>query len=340
MLRRLLPLAGVLLLTACDAGTSAGRPDATVPTPTWAPPASAPPAGSTSAVPSKPAGVALDAGGARVAVISEKSALVLHEPATGVAEIPAAEPPRGVVAVAGGFRAVAGAAVLDLPPGATAPASWPLPAPGGAIAVPRTPGASRPSGGSDWTAVALPDRGEVIILSATGTEVRTIRTGGRPSALAADEERIAVLDAGQSSLTVYDAATGARQEALRAGDGAVAVAAVGRPGGRSRFAVIDARDGELLVFDTGPLLLRQRYPVPGGAWALAHDPGRGTLWVTVTQRNEVVGFDLSGGTPREVARHATVRLPLAVAVDPSTGALAVAGSDATGAEGLVHRIPA
>ncbi|MFG2045194.1 YncE family protein [Dactylosporangium sp. NPDC048998] len=332
MLRRLFPLAGLLLLTACDAGAPVGHPDATVPTPTWAPPASAPPAGSISAVPSKPAGVALDAGGARLAVISDKSALVLHEPATGLAEIPAAEPPRGVVAVAGGgFRAVAGAAVLDLPPSATAPASWPLPAPGGAIAVPRA---------ADWTAVALPDRGDVIILSSAGTEIRTMHTGGRPSALAADDERIAVLDAGQSSLTVYDAATGARQEALRAGDGAVAVAAVGAPGGRSRFAVIDARDGELLVFDTGPLLLRQRYPVPGGAWALAYDPGRRVLWVTATQRNEVVGFDLSGGTPREVARHATVRLPVAVAVDPSTGALAVGGSDATGAEGLVQRIPA
>ncbi|MEV8516610.1 hypothetical protein [Dactylosporangium sp. NPDC051484] len=341
MLRRLLPLAGVLLLTACGGDTPAGRPDATVPTPTWAPQAAAPSTGSTAAVPAKPAGVALGAGGARVAVISERSALVLHEPATGVAEIPAAEPPRGVVAVAGGgFRAVAGTAVLDLPPGATAPASWPLPAPGGAIAVPGTSRTSGTPGSSDWTAVALPDRGDVTILSPAGTELRTIHTGGRPSALAADDERIAVLDAGQSSLTVYDAATGARQEVLRAGDGAVAVAAVSSPGGRSRFAVIDARDGELLVFDTGPLLLRQRYPVPGGAWALAYDPGRGILWVTVTQRNEVVGFDLSGGTPREVARHATVRLPVAVAVDPSTGALAVAGSDATGTEGLVHRIPA
>jgi hypothetical protein len=309
MKRRSFLLAGALLLTACDAGAPVSRPDATVPTPTWAPPAGAP-AGSTLPVPDRPVGVALGPG---LALISEKSAFVRLDGAD-LREVPGAGSPRGVVAVAGGYRLVAGGAVLDLPAGAAAPRSWPLPATGGAIAVPPTAG---------WTAVALPDRGDVIVLSPTGEPVRTIHAGGRPTALAADDARIAVLDATQSSLTVFDAATGARQEALRAGDGAISVAAVDR----GRFAVIDARDGELLVFDTGPLLLRQRYPVPGGPWALAHDPTRNVLWITVTQRNEVAGFDLGGGTPREVARHPTVRLPLSVAVDPRTGALAVAGSE-------------
>jgi hypothetical protein len=194
--------------------------------------------------------------------------------------------------------------------------------------------------GASWTAVALPALGDVIILSPTGRPLRTIHTGGRPSALAADAARIAVVDAAESSITVFDAATGARQEALRAGDGAVTVAAVGgtATGAAGRFAVLDARDGELLVFDTGPLILRQRHPVPGGAWAAAYDPGRDTLWITLTQRNEVVGFNLSGGTPREVARHPTVRLPLALALDPATGALAIAGSDGPGTQGLVQRI--
>ncbi|WP_433076545.1 YncE family protein [Dactylosporangium sp. CA-052675] len=316
MLRRLLTLAGVLLLTACDAGAPVSHPDATMPTPTWAPAPSASPAGTTMPVPERPTGVAI---GTTVTAISENAAFVLPE----AARSPVAGPTRGVVSVAGGFRVVAGSAVHNLPGGAT----WALPAPGGAIAVPRDAG---------WTAVALPDRGDVIILSATGEVLRTIATGGRPAALAADGSRIAVLDASESSITVFDAATGARQEALRAGDGAVTVAAVG--GGR--FAVIDARDGELLVFDTGPLILRQRYPVKGGAWAAAYDGNRGVLWVTLTARNEVVGFHLGGGTPREVGRHPTVRLPLALAVDPASGALAVAGSDGTGAQGLVQRIAA
>jgi hypothetical protein len=315
-MRRLLFLAGVLALTACDAGAPVSHPDATMPTPTWAPAPSVAPAGTTTPVPERPTGVAI---GPQIAAISEKSAFVLPE-ATRSAT---AGPPRSIVAVAGGFRVVAGSAVQNLPGGP----AWTLPAEGGAIAVPRD---------ADWTAVALPARGDVIILSPTGATLRTIHTGGRPSALAADKSRIAVVDASESSITVFDAATGARQEALRAGDGAVTVAAAG--GGR--FAVIDARDGELLVFDTGPLILRQRHPVPGGAWAAAYDAGRGVLWVTLTQRNEVVGFDLGGGAPREAGRHPTVQLPLAVAVDPATGALAVAGSGGTGAQGLVQRIAA
>ncbi|HTJ36613.1 MAG TPA: hypothetical protein VL738_25615 [Dactylosporangium sp.] len=325
MKRRLLPLAGLLLLTACDAGAPVSHPDATVPTPTWAPAPARSPAGTTSKAPAAPTGVAVGRG---VAVISNQAASVRPAPSDAFAQLPTTGTPRSVVgAPGGGFRIVAGAAVLDVPAGSTTARSWPLPAEGGAIAVPRT---------ADWTAVAVPDRGDVLVLSATGEVLRTIHAGGRPYALAADDERIAVVDAGESSITVFDAATGARLEGLRAGGGAVAVV----PAGSGRFAVIDARDGELLVYDTGPLLLRQRYPVPGGAWAAASEPDRRVVWVTLTQRNEVVGFDLSGGTPREVARHGTVRLPLAVAVDPAGGGLAVAGSGEQAGEGLVQRIPA
>ncbi|MGI5242974.1 YncE family protein [Dactylosporangium sp. CA-139066] len=319
MLRRLLPLTALLLLAACAGAPSGRHPDVTVPTPTWAPAPATSPAGTTAPAPASPTGVAV---AGDVAVISDRAASV------ALADVPVPGTPRGVVAApGGGFRIVAGAAVLDRPAGAAALRSWPLPAEGGAIAVPHE---------GDWTAVALPDRGDVVILSATGAVQRTIHTGGRPSALAADESRLAVLDFGESSITVFDAASGARQEALRAGDGAVAVVAAGR----GRFAVVDGRDGELLVYDTGPLLLRQRYPVKGGAWAAAADPGRGVVWVTLTQRNEVVGFDLGGGAPREIGRHPTVRLPLAVAVEARTGAVVVAGTDAGGAEGLVQRISA
>ncbi|MEV4513782.1 hypothetical protein AB0K00_33080 [Dactylosporangium sp. NPDC049525] len=197
---------------------------------------------------------------------------------------------------------------------------WSLPAAGGALAV-------HPSG---WTAVAVPSLGDVIILSATGAVTRTLHPGGQPGGVAVTDDLVAVLDPAQTSLTVFDATSGARREGLRAGDGAASVTT----GGPGRFLVIDARDGELLVFETGPLILRQRFPVPGSPYAAAYDPTRRTLWVTVTERNEVVGYDLTGGTPREVTRHPTPRLPIAVAVDALTGTVVVAGS----AEGLVQRI--
>ncbi|WP_238005809.1 hypothetical protein KZZ52_41340 [Dactylosporangium sp. AC04546] len=292
----------------------------TVPTPTWAPAPSVSPAGTTASAGAAPAAVAVEAGGARTAVASPSTVTVLSASGNLVEKVPVDEPATAVVALPrGGFRALAGRTVLQLTESGVQ--RWSLPGTGSAIAVPPT---------GDWTAVALPATGEVIILSPTGTVSRTIATGVRPTALAADDSRIAVVDASESSLTVFDAATGARQEGLRAGDGAVTVTS----GGGGRFVVVDARDGELLVFDSGPLILRQRHPVAGTPYGVSYDAQRRTLWVTVTQRNEVAGFDISGGTPREVARHPAVQLPVAVSVDPSSGALAVAGF----AEGLVQRI--
>lgn len=59
-------------------------------------------------------------------------------------------------------------------------------------------------------------------------------------------------------------------------DGAVAVV-TDRQG---RFVVADTRDGELIVFSTGPLYLRQRAPVAGAPYGAAYDPRRNLLWLT------------------------------------------------------------
>ncbi|WP_327010754.1 hypothetical protein OHA72_27855 [Dactylosporangium sp. NBC_01737] len=319
-----------LLAAGCDAGAPVSRPDATVPTPTWAPVPSVSPAGTVVPVGGPPLAVAAGAGGTAVGLAS---ALVLLDAAgaRGVS-VPVPDPVLAVAALPDrGFRALSGSTVLTVVDG-TVVSRWSLPAAGTALAV-------HPSG---WTAVAVPALGDVIILSATGSVTRTLHPGGRPGGVAVAGDLLAVLDPSQTSLTVYDAASGTRKEGLRAGDGAVSVSGggsggpgdPGAAGGAGRFLVIDARDGELLAFETGPLILRQRFPVPGSPYAAAYDPTRRTLWVTLTERNEVVGYDLTGGTPREVTRHPTPRLPIAVAVDATTGTLVVAGS----AEGLVQRI--
>jgi DNA-binding beta-propeller fold protein YncE len=130
---------------------------------------------------------------------------------------------------------------------------------------------------------------------------------------------------------VYQAASGQREQGLRAGNGARHVVA-DRTG---RFVVADTRDGELLVFSTGPLYLRQRYPVPGSPYGMAYDPARHVVWLTLTARNEVVGLDLSDGAPKEIARYPTVWQPNSVTVDPGSGTVFVASK----AEGLVQSIP-
>jgi hypothetical protein len=54
------------------------------------------------------------------------------------------------------------------------------------------------------------------------------------------------------------------------------------------------------------------------------------VWITLTERNEVVGFDVAGGEPVEKHRFATVRQPDSVAVDPGSGRVFVASGDGRG----------
>jgi DNA-binding beta-propeller fold protein YncE len=229
--------------------------------------------------------------------------------------------PSHVVALPdGGFRVVAGRELVTVPVrGRESRVRW---SPEGhALAV-------LPDGG---TAVTFPREGTVAVYGADGELRRAIRTRGHPDGIAADGNRIGVIDARATSLTVYRADTGEREQGLRAGNGARHLVA-DRTG---RFLVADTRDGELLVYATDPLYLRQRYPVAGSPYGMAYDPSRNVVWLTLTGRNEVVGLDVTGGAPKIIARHPTVWQPNSVAVDPGSGTVFVASK----AEGLVQSIP-
>lgn len=174
--------------------------------------------------------------------------------------------------------------------------------------------------------------GKVRTVSAAGETLDT--AGGLVSAdvVALTADRIAVLDRRQTSITEIDPAKDSLGLALRAGDGATNMIA----DHFGRVLVTDTAGGELLVYTTGPLVLRQRFPVGSSPYALAYDRRSETVWVTCTQSNEVVGFDLSAGIPEEVGRHPTVRQPDAVTVDERTGDLFVGSATGDG----VQRIPA
>jgi DNA-binding beta-propeller fold protein YncE len=64
---------------------------------------------------------------------------------------------------------------------------------------------------------------------------------------------------------------------------------------------------------------------PGGPYGVTYDPMRDRLWVASSGTNEVVGYDMTTGTPREVQRLPTVQNPYTVGVDSTTGRLFVAG---------------
>ncbi|MQA26185.1 MAG: hypothetical protein GEU94_12115 [Micromonosporaceae bacterium] len=268
--------------------------------------------------------ITVESGGRRLAVgVDNPPRLAILNAVTGetVHSVTLSAVPSHVAArPGGGFRAVAGRELVAVTPDGDASTS-PLPWQAGQLAL-------LPDGAA---AVAFPGAGRVGVYGADGQRVRVIKTGGRPTGIAASGRTVGVVDADATSLAAYDTKTGERAEELRAGNGALHVVA----DAKGRFVVADTRDGELLVFATGPLYLRQRYPVTGSPYGMAYDPRRHVVWVTVTAKNQVVGYDLSGGAPREVARHDTVRQPNSVAVDLGSGTVFVAGQ----AQGVVQSIP-
>lgn len=178
----------------------------------------------------------------------------------------------------------------------------------------------------DRTVVALGDR--VAVLDARSRVVATVGGFVDAARVVAVEGSALVLDRAQTSLTAVDPVAADKGLALRAGEGATS--AVGDRFGR--VLVLDTRGGELLVFGGQPLILRQRYPVPGAPYGLAYDARRDLAWVTLTARNQVVGYDVAGGEPVERYRFATVRQPNSVAVDPRTATVVVGSSSGAGAQ--------
>lgn len=190
-----------------------------------------------------------------------------------------------------------------------------------------------PDGG---TAAGTSD-GRVLVLDAAGA-LRGTAEGlvGADELTVTSDGVLVALDRRQTALAVVD--TGAEValgESLRAGEGATRVVA----DDYGRVLVADTTGGELLAFSTDPLLLlRQRYPTPGAPYGLAHDPATDTVWVSLTATNELVGYDVAGGEPREVFRAPTVRQPDSVAVDSETDAVLVASSAGAGLERSVPEV--
>ncbi len=313
------------LAVAVLAGCSGARALTTVPV---AGPAAAPPAGSA------PAGIRLDVG-------SPVSALLV-DPRTGVLAMAVSGPDRLLLFDSGDLSGPPREIALPGPA-----ADLTLARPGGPllVAVPR-PGAllridlrdgtvartdldgevRSAAVVGDRTVVALGDR--VAVLDANSRVVATVPGFVDAASVVPVGDAVLVLDRAQTSLTVIDPVTADKGLALRAGEGATN--AVGDRFGR--VLVVDTRGGGLLAFEGQPLLLRQRYPVSGAPYGLAYDAQRDLAWVTLTARNQVVGYDVAGGEPVERYRFATVRQPDSVAVDPRSGQVVVGSSAGAGAQ--------
>ncbi len=176
------------------------------------------------------------------------------------------------------------------------------------------------------TLVAVRDRQAVAVLG--GDRIFRMISGGLLSAdqVLSTGEHAVVFDRLRNALFSLDVGAGTVDEGLRAGQGSTN-AVTDRFG---RVLVADTRGGALLAFSVDPLLLRQNFPVPGAPYGLAYDRERDLLWVTLTETNEVVGYDIAGEEPQERHRFPTVEQPNTVTVDEKSGRVIVASATGKG----------
>ncbi len=174
--------------------------------------------------------------------------------------------------------------------------------------------------------------GRVSLLDADAAVTSSIGGLASVDGLVPAGDDIVALDTRQTSMTTVNVGGGRLGEALRAGDGATRT--VGCANGA--IVVSDTADDELMIFTGDDLIMRQRYPVAGSPFAVACDDA-GTVWVTTTATNEVVGFDVSGGIPVETARFPTVQQPDSLAVDSRSGRLFVGSNDGAGVQVIPTR---
>ncbi|MBS9533007.1 hypothetical protein KIH27_05320 [Mycobacterium sp. M1] len=147
----------------------------------------------------------------------------------------------------------------------------------------------------------------------------------RVDSLVAQGNTVVVLDRAQTSVTTIGA-DGKPQYALRAGQGATNLAV----DPRGPVLATDTRGGELLVYGTDPLLLRQAYPVPDEPYGVA---GSSELaWVSQTATNTVIGYDLGTGIPVEKVRYPTVQQPNTLTFDDTSGTLYVISGSGAGVQ--------
>ena len=192
---------------------------------------------------------------------------------------------------------------------------------------------------TDFTAIARRADGRLVLGSADGavftlssdTAVGAqLKIFARVDDLVTQGDTTVVLDRGQTSVTALSEDGTEAEHALRAGEGATTMAA----DEAGRVLVADTRGGQLLVFGTDPLILRQRYPVRDAPYGLA---GSSTLaWVSQTASNSVIGYDLATGIPVEKVRYRTVQQPNSLVYDEASGTLYVVSGSGAGVQVIAN----
>lgn len=165
-----------------------------------------------------------------------------------------------------------------------------------------------------------------IASARTGVVERTVPVATQPGGVASlrDGRLLVVVSVRERVAELFDARTLERRARIPVGVGPTHV--VCAPEGPC--FVTDTDGDALLVVRVGAdgrsLRLSRRVFLDGSPYGIALDPERQRLWVTLTARNELVELP-AHGRPHVLARLPTVQQPDTVAVDTSTGDVAITG---------------
>jgi DNA-binding beta-propeller fold protein YncE len=161
----------------------------------------------------------------------------------------------------------------------------------------------------------------VTIVEGDGTTHSLEAPQGPGGVAAAGGSLVAVVGVRERRVALYDVVERRRVGEAAGGVGPTHVVATDR-----LAHVADTEGDAVLVYRLGPSFgFLDRANLPGTPYGLALDRRRGRLWVTLTESNELVLFELTANAPRRVASFPTVRQPNTVAVDEATGRVYVAG---------------
>lgn len=155
-----------------------------------------------------------------------------------------------------------------------------------------------------------------------GRALGTARGVQQPGGVLGDGTAVVVIDVGRFTISSYAVATRKRIAVAPAGKGPTHGVRLSR----GRVAVADTRGNALLVFDVRPLQQVAHLHLDGAPYGMAVDRSTDIVWVTLTAGNEVVGVDMSGASPKVIARYPTVRQPNTVAVASGSHTVWVTGT--------------